>query len=155
MRRKDRERDAAFALEVLRDCEYAAFATVNTDGKTPYCILISPVLINNSVYFHCAKEGQKIDNIKKNNSVCISCARNTKLVGFTTEYESAVVFGKCEIVPDENETEKIMALRAIGEKYAKDNMHNFEAHTDKFLSATCICRVDIEKITGKEAKVKQ
>ena len=36
MRRKDREKDAVFALEVMRDCEYATLATVNPD-KTCVC----------------------------------------------------------------------------------------------------------------------
>jgi len=151
MRRTDREKDSAFALEVLRDCEYANFATVNAADGTPYCIPVSPVLINNAIYFHCAYEGQKIENIKKNNAVCLSAVRHTKLLPerFTTEYESAVAFGKCEIISDENETEKIMALRAIGEKYAKSNMDNFDAHIVKYLSHTCICKMKIEKITGK------
>jgi nitroimidazol reductase NimA-like FMN-containing flavoprotein (pyridoxamine 5'-phosphate oxidase superfamily) len=156
MRRKDREKDAAYALELLRDCEYATLATINTDG-TPYCIPISPVLIGNSVYFHCATEGKKLDNISKNNAVCISCARNVNPIpeNFTTEYESAVAFGKCEIVSDESDeakAEKIMALRAICEKYAKSNMDNFDSFNEKIaasLHRTCVCKILIEHITGK------
>jgi len=79
MRRTDRERDAAFAFDVLRDCEYATLATVNADG-TPYCIPISIVLVDKSVYFHRAAEGRKLDNIGKNNAVCISGARHTELL---------------------------------------------------------------------------
>ena len=148
MRRKDREKDSAFALEIIRDCEYATFATVNLDG-TPYCIPVSPVLVNDAIYFHCATEGQKLGNIKNNNNVCVSCVRHTKLLPekFTTEYESAVATGKCEIVFDA--TEKISALRAIGEKYAKSNMGNFDSHIEKYLDNTCICKIVIEQITGK------
>ena len=148
MKRKDREKDSAFALEVMRGCEYAAFATVNKDG-TPYCVPVSPVVIQNAVYFHCAFEGQKTDNIKNNNNVCISGVRYTKLTPekFTTEYESAVATGKCHIISDE--AEKIIALRAICEKYAKSNMDAFDAQIDKYLHNTCICRIDIETITGK------
>jgi len=148
MRRKEREKDSAFAFEVLRDCEYATFATVNPDG-TPYCIPVSPVVIGNAIYFHCASEGQKLDNIKKNNNVCISGVRYTKLLPekFAIEYESAVATGKCEIVFDE--IEKIAALRAIGEKYANDNMANFDSQIANSLHATYICKIIIEQITGK------
>ena len=150
MIRKDREKDTAFALEVIRDCEYATLATVNTDG-TPYCIPISPVLIDSAIYFHCAQEGQKLDNIRQNNTVCVTCVRRVKLIPekFTAKYESAVVFGKCEIVSDANGREKIMALRVICEKYAKSNMNNFEAKTAGSLSKTCVCKITIEQITGK------
>ena len=146
MIRKDREKDAAFAMEVLRDCEYAVFATVNTDG-TPYCIPVSHALIDNAVYFHCAHEGQKLDNIRNNNNVCITGVRYMDLIPerFTIEYESAVATGKCVIIEDK--TEKIAALRAICEKYAKSNMHNFEAAITG--SLPCICKINIEKITGK------
>jgi len=148
MRRKDREKNNIFALEVIHDCEYAALATVNPDN-TPYCIPVSPVLINNAIYFHCATEGQKLDNIRKNNNVCISCTRHTKLLPekFTIGYESAVATGKCEIVFDE--TEKISALRGICEKYAKSNINNFDTHIAKYINNTCICKIIIEQITGK------
>jgi hypothetical protein len=148
MRRKDRERDAAFALEVLRGCEYATLATVNADG-TPYCIPISVALADSAVYFHCAAEGQKLTNIINNNSVCLSCVRHTKLLPeqFTTEYESAVITGKCEIVTDD--AEKIAALKIICEKYAAGFMDQFDRRIAASLHRTCVCRVDIERLTGK------
>ena len=148
MRRKDREKDASFALEVLRDCEYATVATINADA-TPYCIPVSPVLIENAIYFHCATEGRKLENINNNNIVCISCVRYTKLIPekFTTEYESAVAVGKCAIVADEKE--KIMALREICIKYAKGSTRSFDLVINKSLHKTCVCRIDIEQITGK------
>ena len=148
MRRKDRERDAAFALEVMRDCEYATLATVNPDG-TPYCIPVSVVVIGNIIYFHCATEGQKTDNIKRNNAVCISGVRYTKLIPekFTVEYESAVAAGKCE--PVSSEAEKIAVFHALCEKYAKNNTDNINDEIAKSENRVCICKVRIEKITGK------
>ena len=148
MRRKEREKDAAFAFRVLRDCDYATLATLNADG-TPYCIPISPVSINNFIYFHCAAEGKKLDNINQNNAVCVSCVSRVKPVPekFTTEFESAVIAGKCEMVPDE--AEKIMALRALCEKYASSNMDGFDAAIARNLHRTCVYKVHITQITGK------
>jgi hypothetical protein len=148
MRRKDREKDVAFALDVLRDCDYATLATINTDG-TPYCIPISPVLVDNTIYFHCAPEGQKLVNISKNNSVCISCVRHTMLVPekFSLEYESAVATGTCAIVSDEEE--KIMAIKKVGEKYAKSAIEHADTKIAKSLQDICVCKVDIIEITGK------
>ena len=148
MRRKDREKDAGFALEVLRDCEYATLATINPDG-TPFCIPISPVLVEKSIYFHCAAEGQKLENINQNDSVCVSCVRHTKLIpeDFATEYESTVAEGKCYIISDEEE--KTMALQKICEKYAKSNMENADARIAESLHRTCVCKIEIKKITGK------
>ena len=148
MRRKDRERDSAFALEVLRDCEYATLATINADGS-PYCIPISPVLVDSAMYFHCATEGLKLDNINRNNTISMSCVRSAKTISekYTVEYESAVVTGRCIILTDEDE--KIMALRKLSEKYAISHMNLFDSEMEKYFHRTCVCRIDIEQITGK------
>ena len=148
MRRKDRERDAAFAREVLAGCEYATLATINADN-TPYCIPLSPVLVDNAIYFHCATEGQKLTNISQNSAVCLSCVRHTKVLSerFTTEYESVVVTGKCTIVTDE--AEKVMALRALCEKYTPNNMEHALEKIEKDLYRTCVCRIEIEQLSGK------
>jgi nitroimidazol reductase NimA-like FMN-containing flavoprotein (pyridoxamine 5'-phosphate oxidase superfamily) len=149
MRRKDKERDTAFALEVLRDCKYVTIATINSDG-TPYCIPISIALLNGFLYFHCALEGQKLDNIKRNSKVCVSGVRRLNHVPehFTAEYESAVATGKCEIVT--NDKEKFTAIKAICEKYAASNMDNFdESIKPDTLGNLGICKIKIERITGK------
>jgi nitroimidazol reductase NimA-like FMN-containing flavoprotein (pyridoxamine 5'-phosphate oxidase superfamily) len=123
-------------------------ATINSDG-TPYCLPISHVLIENDIYFHCATEGQKLDNIQLSNNVCITGVRNVRrvLATFTTQYESAIATGKCFIV--ENEVEKINALKRLCEKYALCNMENFETEMEKNFTRTCVCKIKIETITGK------
>ena len=148
MRKKERERDAAFALEVLRDCEYATLATTNPDG-TPYCVPISQAVLEGAIYFHCATAGHKLDNIAHQATVCISGVRHTRLLpeDYTTEYESAVATGRCEIVTDEDE--KIAALRAISEKYAQSHIGDFEARLAKWLHVTVVCKINVERITGK------
>ena len=121
MRRKDRERDENFALEVADKCDYAVMSMIDTTGK-PYCIPLSIARDGSSIYFHCAKEGFKIDCLKNNNNVCISCVGHTKNVPeeFTTEFDSAIIRGKAFEVT-ENE-EKIHALKLICLRYAESNM---------------------------------
>lgn len=152
MRRKDREMDAVFALEALRACEYATLATVCPDG-TPYCVPISPVVTGNTIYFHCATQGRKLDNIARNPSVCVSCAMNLKPLPekFALEYESAVAFGRCEVVSDD--AEKTTALELICEKYAP-GVQAVDAIRNS-LAITGVCRITIENITGKANKGKK
>jgi protein CrcB len=134
MRRKDREMDKDFAYSVIDKAVFGTLATVNKDG-TPYCIPVSIARKDDKIYFHSAKSGTKIDNIKRNPTVCMSFVGNvhvpeelndgskqdntdsTKVFDtrFTTEFESAVVFGTISIVEDKNE--KVMGLRLISEKY--------------------------------------
>ena len=154
MRRIDRQRDETFARELLHRCEYAVLSTVNPDGS-PYCIPISPVLVENTIYFHCALEGQKVENILNNARVCLACVDKTHLVPehFTTEYQSAVVTGEAHMV--DSEAEKRFALRKLCEKYTPNHMHLVEQNIDKSIHRTGICAIVIDSITGKEKKRKE
>ncbi len=148
MRRKDREKDKAFALDVLKRCEYATLAMVDMDNL-PYCIPISPVLIDEEVYFHSATAGEKCDILKSNANVCLTSVCDTELVPerFTTKYKSAVVKGVCVLVTDENE--KRAVLFALSEKYAKSNISSADAEIKKFFSVTAVYKIIPNEISGK------
>jgi nitroimidazol reductase NimA-like FMN-containing flavoprotein (pyridoxamine 5'-phosphate oxidase superfamily) len=169
MRRKDREMDKDFAYSVIDKAVFGTLATVNEDG-TPYCIPVSIARKDDKIYFHSAKSGTKIDNIKRNQTVCMSFVGNvhvpeelndgskqdntdsTKVFDtrFTTEFESAVVFGTISIVEDKNE--KVMGLRLISEKYVPKDMPYFDKAVDVSYNVTYVLRLDIQHITGKRKK---
>ena len=148
MRRSDREMSAEFALRVLETAEYATLSTVGADGQ-PYGVPLSQVLLDGAVYFHCAAEGHKLENIAAQPLVCVSAVSRTKLVPekFTTEYDSAIAFGRCEIVTDADE--KTRALLAICEKYAPQDMQKAAGMIARSLGETCVCRVTLGSVTGK------
>ena len=156
MRRKDRQMDTDFAYSVIDRAEYGTLATINDDG-TPYCVPLSLVRKDAVVYFHTAAVGHKLENILRNPKVCVAFACEVKVPpievdNFTTEYESAVVFGIASIVQDNKE--KIDALRLISEKFTPDSMPLFDQHIEMSLNKTCVVRIDIEEISGKRRKCK-
>jgi len=148
IRRKDREQSGDFALAVADKCAYAAMATVNADG-TPYCIPISMVREGEWLYFHCAHEGHKIDNLRQQSKVCISCVGAQEAIPgkFTLKYESAVIFGSASEVTDREE--KIHALDLICKRYTPDNMAAFDKAIEKQLDVTAIWKIHIDEISGK------
>ncbi len=152
LRRKDREKDEDFALDVLQRCSFATLAMTQQDG-TPYCIPISPALVGRSLYFHCAHHGMKTDALRARPEVCVSAACDVTPVPeeLTTEYASAVAFGCASEVIDD--AEKVAALRAICERYAASNLEAFPDAIERSLARTAIWRVDIENITGKGKRV--
>ncbi len=167
MRRKDREMSIDFAYDVIDKSQFGTFATTDKDGN-PYCIPVSAVRKDDTIYFHCAKIGTKIDNIKNNSNVCMSFVgdihvpvefnTNSHSEGsgrvsdtrFTTEYESAVVFGTASEVEDDDE--KLLALRLISLKYTPDDMPYFDAYVSSSIKITNVVKVTIEHITGKRKK---
>lgn len=173
IRRKDREMNMDFAYSIIDKAEFGTLATLNEDGS-PYCMPISIARQDNKIYIHSSHQGSKIANIKRNPNISISFVGDVnvpspitneefeKMISssgslgkltsqkFTTEYESAVVFGTANIVEDKDE--KILGLKLISEKYVPDNMPYFNAAIGASLEITCVIRIDIEKVTGKRKK---
>lgn len=173
MRRKDRAMDEDFAYSVIDKAGYATLATINEDGS-PYCIPVSFAREGNRLYLHSAYQGAKMDNIRRNPQVCLSfvgevqvppprtgeqiaeAMKDPKTFGkylgtiFTTEYESAVIFGTATIIEDREE--KIRGLKLIAEKYTPWNMPYFEAAVEASLKVTCVLRIEITAVTGKRKK---
>ena len=147
MRRKDREITVQEARELLDSCEYGVLSTVGTDGQ-PYGIPLSYVLRNNSIYFHCAFTGQKLDNIAANARVSFCVVGKTKLLPakFATEYESAVAFG---IASEVTETERLNALLWLLEKYSPDFITEGKQYIEQKDNATRTFKIEIQHISGK------
>ena len=152
MRRRERATSGEQAMEWLKNCEYAVLSMTDPEGN-PYAVPVSPVLEGDSLYFHCAPAGFKLDCIRHNPRVCLVCAGGVVPIPeeYSTAYQSAVAFGTAEIVADE--AEKIKALRLISEKYAASNIAGFENAIRKWLSHTCVVRVRLDEITGKQKKL--
>ncbi|MDZ5016887.1 pyridoxamine 5'-phosphate oxidase, partial [Clostridium perfringens] len=89
IRRKDREIEGSQVIEVLKKCEYGILSTVDENGY-PYGVPLSYVYANDSIYFHSAVEGHKLENIKKNDKVSFCVVGQTDVLPdkFSTKYES-------------------------------------------------------------------
>ena len=152
MRRKDRKLDEQVAVSLLEHCEYAVLSTIGEDGN-PYGIPISPVLEGKNLYFHCALEGTKLQNIRNHPAVCITCVGETRLVPekFTTEYQSAIAFGTASMVEDEEE--KVRILYLLCQKYAASNLDAFDREVKRSLHRTGIWKIAITEWSAKGKRV--
>lgn len=151
MRRKDREMSREFALSVVDKCEYAVMAMTDTDNM-PYCLPVTIVREDDSIYFHSAMEGRKIDILRDKPSICMTCVGDTNRPPdkFTTEFESAVIYGAAHEVTCDSE--KIHALELLCKRHTPANMHQFDASIERSLSRTGIWKITIQDITGKRKK---
>lgn len=147
MLKKDLERPAEFAWEVVEKSDYGVMAMVAEDG-TPYAVPLSVVRVGDCVYFHCATKGKKVDCLRKNPRVSLTCVGNTELYQdrFTVLYSSAIATGTVYEV--EELEEKKMALRKICARYAPDKT-NVEETVEGGVGHTGIWKMVVDKITGK------
>ena len=148
MRRKDRERDAAFAQHVLDTCVYATLAMTDDKGQ-PYCVPVNVVRQADALYFHAALEGRKTDCLRAHPKVCVAAVGRTRVPPgkFTMQYESAIATGDAQEVTDE--AEKIQALRLLCQKFTPADMEAFDAAVARSLARTAIWRIHIQTLTGK------
>ena len=154
MRKKSREMDSQWALEVMHKAPYITVSFVDADGKA-YGLPLS-LASDDDVhwYFHCALEGKKLDAIKANPEVCLSAVtRCTPTVGpkdgsFSLQYKSAIAFGKAELV--EEDEEKVHGLRLISERFLPGHMDAFDASIERSLCRTAVVRITLtEPPVGK------
>ena len=153
MRRKDKELNNSDALQLLRDCEYGVLSTVDDKGQ-PYGVPLSYTLANDALYFHCALEGHKLDNIAANQKVSFCVVGRTHLLPakFSTEFESAIAFGEAVVVQGE---ERYQALVSLLEKYSAECMEEGRAYIEQYDSSTKVVKIEISTVSGKAAPAKR
>ena len=146
--------DTAFALEVLDKAPFITVSFTRPDG-TPYGVPLSLARTDdNTFYFHCAMEGEKLDCMAANPNVALSAVTKcAPTVGprdgsFTLQYKSAMAVGKAELVTDKNE--KTKALRAICQRFLPHHMDAFDAAIERSLARTAVVRITLSgPPTGK------
>ena len=148
IRRKDRQVTEEETVKLLTEGEYGFLGTADSNN-IPYIIPLSYIISNRKIYFHCAREGHKLVNIRENPKVCFCVVGKTKVLPaqFSTIYESAVAFGKASIV--EEEKERSYAFIEILKKYSPEFMAEGMDYIRRAGDKTFIVRIDIESITGK------
>lgn len=147
MRRKDREILGKDIDDILIKGEYGTLSTIGDNGY-PYTVPLSYVYFNNSVYFHCAKEGCKLQNIEKNNKVSFCVVTDTEVLPdkFSTKYRSVIIFGTAGIVTD-NLKETIL-IKLI-EKYSPDFFNEGKKYAERAKDNTILIKISIDHMTGK------
>ena len=154
MRRTKLEKDAGWALEVLRRAPYMTVSMTRPDG-TPYGVPLNVAVKDERIlYFHCAGEGEKIDCIRHCPVVSVSAVSKCtpryeeEKANFTEHFHSAIALGKAEFVDDRDE--KILALRLICERYLPDFMDRFDQAIERSLDITTVIRITLtESPVGK------
>lgn len=154
MRRISRQKDAEWALEVFDKAPYVTVSMTRPDG-TPYGLPLSLVRKDEETfYFHCAGEGEKIDCLALNPIVSLSAVSKCmpkfeeEKGNYTEYFHSAIAIGRAEIVTDE--AEKTEALRLLCERFLPKYMEHFDEAIARSQSFTTVFRITLtEPPVGK------
>jgi uncharacterized protein len=147
MRRKDREISAQEAVELFDKAEYGVLSTIDKSGQ-PYGVPLSYVYKDNAIYFHCAVDGQKLDNITNNSKVSFCVVGSTTVLPetFGTLYESAVIFG---IASEVHNDERHRALVWLLEKYCSTFLAGGLQYIELKNNITKVIKIEISQLSGK------
>jgi len=147
LRRSEQKLPDEKAAEILEKGEYGVLSTGGEDGQ-PYGVPLNYVFMDGNLYFHGAREGQKLDHIRANHRVCFTVVGKAQVLPaqFTTSYESVVAMGEAFTVEGE---EKRKALWQFFEKYSSEYMQNGAAYLDKAADRTAVVKIKILHLCGK------
>jgi nitroimidazol reductase NimA-like FMN-containing flavoprotein (pyridoxamine 5'-phosphate oxidase superfamily) len=157
IRRADRAMPDESAIKaLLHDSEFGFLATSVEDQ--PY---LRPNLFwydedAGRIYFHSAREGRTIDNLRANPNACFGVARMgallpaVKALGFSNEYASVIAFGTVHILEDDGEKE--YGLQGLLDKYFPERRpgRDYQPITKGELDRTAVYAFVIEGWSGKQ-----
>ena len=105
-----------------------------------------------ALYFHCAREGRKLDILRKNNRVCFEfdivegIVENVQACSWGVRYQSVIGVGTAHLV--ETTDEKLQALAIIMKQYSQATF----TFPDDAVARTAVIKVAVEAISGKRGK---
>ncbi len=158
MRRKQSEIKEKSAIEViLKRARIGRLATLGADGY-PYITPVNYVYWQEAVYFHCARQGEKLDNIRRHAKVCFEVDvplayldtgydKNMAVCDVGQFYQCVILRGRAELV--ENITEKVAALNALMASH--EDVALFTGITAETL-AVALCTVVAVRVESVSAK---
>lgn len=151
MRRKEKLMTSEETITILEQGEYGHLATVGQDGY-PYSVPLNYAYSEGSIYFHSAKTGHKVDNMRFSDMASFTVVGNYQVFPerFDTEYDSVVVFGKVSEVIIEEEVKK--GLWMLINKYSRDYQDKGTEYVEKAWDKLSVFRLEIQEMTGKKGR---
>jgi len=121
------------------------------DGDEPYIVPLCFGYDGHTLFFHCGSKGRKLDILHRNPKICFEfdivegLEKAKEACGFGMGYKSIIGVGHVHFIEDQDEKQKALAL--IMAQYISEEF-TFPA---KAVEHTCVFRVEIKSITGKQS----
>ena len=123
------------------------------DGGWPYAVPLSYAFDGEKLYFHCAREGHKLDAIRREAraSFCVVDRDDVKPAEYTSYFRSVIIFGRVRVLEDK--AQKRAAIELLARRYfPEDSAENRRRAIEREWAGLCMLEMDIEHMSGKEAK---
>ena len=149
--RKRRGMSLDAITDFLNSASVGRMATINPNG-TPYVLPLHFAFEGDRIYVHCALEGKKLDNLRRNPAVCFEADEaiditivSDKPCASGTYYRSVIANGNAAIVEDPVRKKHI--LQVFMDKYAEGRKYG--EMPAEAIEETCVVEIIVEEISGK------
>ena len=152
MRRSGQALGMDACAEILRRGTSGVLALLG-DGGWPYAVPMSYAFDGEKLYFHCAREGHKLDAIRREAraSFCVVDRDDVKPAEYTSYFRSVIIFGRVRVLEDE--AQKRAAIELLARRYfPEDSAEGRRRAIEREWAGLCMLEMDIEHMSGKEAK---
>ena len=150
MLRKDKQiNDASVINDILNSAAVCRLGLC--EDNQPYVVPLCFGYKDKALYFHCSRQGKKLDILRKNSNVCFEIDINNELVkadkacDWGMKYKSVIGFGKAVFIEDIESKRK--ALDVIMQQYSEGT---FE-YPEKAIKDIVVIKIEIESMTGKQS----
>jgi nitroimidazol reductase NimA-like FMN-containing flavoprotein (pyridoxamine 5'-phosphate oxidase superfamily) len=140
--------------EILKKGKFVVISMCR--DNEPYIVTLSYGFSpeNNTMYFHCAKQGMKLELIAFNPSVCATVIEDGGYVSDQCEhnYKTAVFRGTMSIVTDLDEKRYGMSVLVNHLESAPEAISRLLLKSDEAFSRMDVLKLEIKQITAKAGK---
>ena len=149
LRRKKQALSPERCWQILREGEYGVLALLG-DGGYPYAVPLNYALKGDTLLFHCAREGHKLDAVKRcgKASFCVVSRADVTEEEYTTYFESVIAFGQVRVLGEE---EKRGAIEAFSDRFVHRGEEERDREIGRFFSSLAMLELRIEHMAGKRA----
>lgn len=123
------------------------------DGGYPYAVPLSYAYREGKLYFHCAREGHKLDALRRSPRASFCVIDRDRVVPreYTTYFRSVIAFGTVRILEDDGE--KRAAIELLARKYApEEREEDRAAFIRRGWGSMCLLELSIDHLSGKEGR---
>ena len=126
---------------------------VHGENGYPYGLPVNYLYLDGKIYFHCAREGHKLDAVRSNDKVCFTVlSEPVKNPGeWWNCFTSVICFGRISEVSENEEKDRL--LRLIGAKYFPEG-YDIESDMSKNAGNALILEIKIDHMSGKHVREK-
>ena len=151
MRRARQALPESVCARILARGTSGVLAVLGDEGY-PYAVPLSYHYEAGRIFFHCARQGHKLDAIRRcpRASFCVIDQDEIVPEEYTTYFRSVIAFGRIRVIGDDGE--RRAAVERLALKYHPgDTPEHRNRYIDSEWAPLCMLEMTVEHLSGKQA----